>query len=157
MFSKEKICNFNQGRQKSRQTGCCRLRPQRLPATVRRHLFKKFPKIIFLCQGLIIFGVSNASRYMIISFGSKETEKIWNGERVKNLPFEVQTVGRRKLRMLNNSQNITDLKIPPSNRLEKLSGNMKGFYSIRINDQWRIIFKWKNGHSQEVKIVDYHK
>ena len=94
---------------------------------------------------------------MIISFGSKETEKIWNGERVKNLPFEVQTVGRRKLRMLNNSQNITDLKISPSNRLEKLSGKMKGFYSIRINDRWRIIFKWKNGHSQEVKIVDYHK
>jgi len=94
---------------------------------------------------------------MIISFGSKETEKIWNGERVKNLPFEVQTVGRRKLRMLNNSQNITDLKISPSNRLEKLSGKMKGFYSIRINDRWRIIFKWKNGHSKEVKIVDYHK
>ncbi len=94
---------------------------------------------------------------MIISFGSKETEKIWNGERVRNLPFEVQTIGRRKLRMLNNSQNITDLKIPPSNRLEKLSGNMKGFFSIRINVQWRIIFKWKNGHSREVKIVNYHK
>jgi proteic killer suppression protein len=94
---------------------------------------------------------------MIISFGSKDTEKIWNGERVKTLSFEVQTVGRRKLRMLNNSQNFTDLKIPPSNRLEKLSGKMKDFYSIRINDQWRIIFKWKNGHSQEVKIVDYHK
>jgi proteic killer suppression protein len=94
---------------------------------------------------------------MIVSFGSKETENIWNGERVKNLPFEVQTVGRMKLRMLNNSQNMVDLKIPPSNRLEKLGGKMKDFYSIRINDQWRIVFKWKNGHSQEVKIVDYHK
>lgn len=93
---------------------------------------------------------------MIISFGSKETEKIWNGERVKNLPPEIQQIGRRKLRMLNNSQSITDLKIPPSNRLEKLSGNMKDFYSIRINDQWRIIFKWESNHAEEVKIVDYH-
>ena len=94
---------------------------------------------------------------MIISFGSKETEKIWHGERVKNLPFEVQVIGRRKLRMLNNSQTISDLKIPPSNRLEKLSGKMKDLYSIRINNRWRIIFKWENGHSHEVKIVDYHK
>jgi proteic killer suppression protein len=93
---------------------------------------------------------------MINSFGSKETEKIWNGERVRGLPPEVQKVGRRKLRMLNNSQNIADLTIPPSNRLEKLSGNLKEFYSIRINDQWRIIFKWKNGISSEVKITDYH-
>lgn len=93
---------------------------------------------------------------MIISFGSKDTEKIWNGERVKNLPQEIQQIGRRKLRMLNNSQSIVDLKIPPSNRLEKLSGNLKNFYSIRINDQWRIIFKWESNHAEEVKIIDYH-
>ncbi len=93
---------------------------------------------------------------MIISFGSKETEKIWNGERVAKLPMEIQTIGRRKLRMLNNSQNIADLRIPPSNRLEKLSGNLKDFYSIRINDQWRIIFQWHNGQAAEVEIVDYH-
>ncbi len=93
---------------------------------------------------------------MIISFGSKETEKIWNGERVKKLPSEIQQIGRRKLRMLNNSQSINDLKIPPSNRLEKLSGNLKDFYSIRINDQWRIIFKWESNHAIEVEIVDYH-
>jgi proteic killer suppression protein len=93
---------------------------------------------------------------MIISFGSKETEKIWNGERVKNLPPEIQQIGRRKLRMLNNSQSISDLKIPPSNRLEKLSGNRKDFFSIRINDQWRIIFKWESNHAKEVEIVDYH-
>ena len=93
---------------------------------------------------------------MIISFGSKETEKIWNGERVKNLPQEIQQIGRRKLRMLNNSQSIDDLRIPPSNRLEKLSGNLKDFYSIRINDQWRIIFKWESNHVEEVKIIDYH-
>ncbi len=93
---------------------------------------------------------------MIISFGSKETEKIWNGERVAKLPMEIQTIGRRKLRILNNSQNIADLRIPPSNRLEKLSGNLKDFYSIRINDQWRIIFQWHNGQAAEVEIVDYH-
>lgn len=93
---------------------------------------------------------------MIISFGSKETEKIWEGERVKRIPMEIQQIGRRKLRMLNNSQNINDLMIPPSNRLEKLSGKSKDFYSIRINDQWRIVFKWKNNHSYEVEIIDYH-
>jgi len=93
---------------------------------------------------------------MITSFGSKETEKIWNGERVAKLPLEIQTIGRRKLRMLNNSQNIADLRIPPSNRLEKLSGNLKDFYSIRINDQWSIIFQWNNGQALEVEMIDYH-
>jgi len=93
---------------------------------------------------------------MILTFGDKDTESIWNGIRVKNLPIEIQTVGRRKLRMLNNSQTILDLRIPPSNRLEKLSGRLDGFYSIRINDQWRIIFKWSGGQSEEVKIIDYH-
>jgi len=93
---------------------------------------------------------------MIISFGSKDTEKIWNGERVKRVPLEIQQVGRRKLRMLNNSQNVGDLRIPPSNKLEKLSGNYKDFYSIRINDQWRIIFLWENNHAFEVEIIDYH-
>jgi proteic killer suppression protein len=94
---------------------------------------------------------------MIISFGSKDTEKIWNGERIKRIPIDIQQVGRRKLRMLNNSQNIGDLKLPPSNHLEKLSGKLKDFYSIRINDQWRIVFKWENNHSKDVEIVDYHK
>jgi len=94
---------------------------------------------------------------MIISFGSKETEKIWNGDRVKNLPPDIQQIGRRKLRMLNNSQELMDLKVPPSNMLEKLSGKMKDFYSIRINDQWRIVFKWGDGNALEVIIMDYHK
>jgi toxin HigB-1 len=93
---------------------------------------------------------------MILSFGDKDTESIWNGIRVKNLPIEIQNIGRRKLRMLNNSQSILDLKIPPSNRLEKPSGKLSGFYSIRINDQWRIIFKWNDGQSENVKIMDYH-
>ena len=94
---------------------------------------------------------------MIKSFGSKETEKIWEGIISTKLPNEIQHIGRRKLRMLNNSVSIIDLRIPSSNRLEKLSGNRKDYHSIRINDQWRIIFKWNNGHSFEVEIIDYHK
>ena len=93
---------------------------------------------------------------MITSFGSKQTEKIWNGERVKKLPLDIQNIGRRKLRMLNNSVDVADFRIPPSNRLEKLGGNLKEFYSIRINKQWRIIFKWNNGNASEVEIIDYH-
>jgi proteic killer suppression protein len=93
---------------------------------------------------------------MITSFGSKETEQVWEGTRVKKLPLNVQKVGRRKLRMLNNSQDVADLRIPPSNRLEKFGGDRKGYYSIRIDKQWRIIFKWKSGNSSEVEIIDYH-
>ena len=93
---------------------------------------------------------------MLTSFGNKNTQKIWEGERVKGLPTEVQEIARRKLRMLNNSQNLTDLMIPPSNRLEKLKGTLKDFYSIRVNDQWRIIFKWNNGNANEVELIDYH-
>ena len=93
---------------------------------------------------------------MIISFESKETEKIWNGIVVKKPSIEIQQMGRRKLRMLNNSQDLIDLRIPPSNRLEKLSGNLKDYYSIRINGQWRIIFIWKNGNASHVEIIDYH-
>ena len=91
---------------------------------------------------------------MIISFGSKDNEKIWGGERVKKIPIEIQHIGRRKLRMLNNSQNLSDLRIPPSNRLEKLQGS--DFFSIRINDQWRITFQWIDNNAHEVEIMDYH-
>ena len=94
---------------------------------------------------------------MIKSFGSKETGKIWNGTRSSKIPPGIQKIGRRKLRMINNSIDLNDLRIPPSNRLEKLSGNLKDFYSIRINDQWRIIFIWQAGTAQKVEIVDYHK
>ena len=93
---------------------------------------------------------------MIKSFNSKETEKIWKGIRSTKLPNEIQEVARRKLRMLNNSVDLKDLSIPPSNRLEKLKGERKDFHSIRINDQWRIIFKWVKGHSTNVEIIDYH-
>lgn len=93
---------------------------------------------------------------MLMSFGDKDTKKIWEGERVKAFSTEIQETARRKLRMLNNSQDLNDLLIPPSNRLEKLKGNLKAYYAIRINNQWRIIFKWNNGHAEDVKIIDYH-
>jgi toxin HigB-1 len=93
---------------------------------------------------------------MILSFGTKETEKIWAGERVGKLPNEIQQIARRKLRMLNNSMTLRDISVPPSNRLQLLSGALKGFYSIRINDQWRITFRWENGNVKEVSITDYH-
>jgi proteic killer suppression protein len=93
---------------------------------------------------------------MIASFGDKTTQKIWDGERVKGFSTDIQETARRKLRMLNNSFDIKDLMIPPSNRLEKLKGNLKDFYSIRVNDQWRLIFKWENGNAFNVELIDYH-
>jgi toxin HigB-1 len=93
---------------------------------------------------------------MIQSFGSRQTERIWKGEFVRGLPREIQQIGRRKLRMINNAIDIADLRIPPANRLEKLSGKSKEFYSIRINDQWRVIFQWSSGIAKEVTIIDYH-
>jgi len=93
---------------------------------------------------------------MIKSFGDKETEKIWSGSYSKKLPGEMQPVARRKLRMINNAQDINDLRIPPGNNLEKLKGKLKDFWSIRINSQWRIIFKWIGNDAYEVQIIDYH-
>ncbi|MBL7111584.1 MAG: type II toxin-antitoxin system RelE/ParE family toxin [Bacteroidales bacterium] len=90
------------------------------------------------------------------SFGSKETEKVWKGTRSAKLPPEIQNTARRKLRMINNAIDINDLRVPPANRLEKLAGDRKDYHSIRINDQWRFIFKWIDGHSYEVEIIDYH-
>lgn len=93
---------------------------------------------------------------MIKSFGDKESEKIWNGIRSKKLPNEIQDVARRKLRMVNNAQDVNDLRIPPANRLEKLKGDLQEYCSIRINNQWRITFKWINNDAYEIRIVDYH-
>ena len=93
---------------------------------------------------------------MIVSFGSKVTKKIWDGERVKDFPTELQEISRRKLRMLNNSQNLIDLQVPPSNRLEKMKGNLRAYHSIRINNQWRLIFRWDGGNALDVEIIDYH-
>ena len=93
---------------------------------------------------------------MIVSFGAKDTERIWAGEFVKRIPGPIQEVARRKLRMLNSAQTITDLRVPPANRLEKLKGDLAEYWSIRINDQWRVIFRWKEGQASNVAIIDYH-
>ncbi|EOQ89482.1 plasmid maintenance system killer protein [Leptospira yanagawae serovar Saopaulo str. Sao Paulo = ATCC 700523] len=94
---------------------------------------------------------------MILSFVDKRTERVWKGEFSRDLPKEVQLQGRKKLRMINNAQNIEDLKVPPGNRLELLKGNRIGIYSIRINDQWRICFKWNGNNAELLEIVDYHQ
>jgi proteic killer suppression protein len=93
---------------------------------------------------------------MITSFGDKSTQKIWQGDRVVSYSTELQETARRKLRMLNNSHDLNDLMVPPSNRLEKLKGNWKEYYSIRVNGQWRLLFRWNNGNADEVRLIDYH-
>jgi proteic killer suppression protein len=93
---------------------------------------------------------------MIRDFADKEAEKTWAGAPSRHLPGDIQKVARRKLRMLNNASNLDDLRIPPANRLEALKGDRKGQHSIRINDQWRICFRWHNGDAHGVEIVDYH-
>jgi len=93
---------------------------------------------------------------MIKAFDDWETEKIWNGIMSKKLPIEIQDIARRKLRMLNSAHDLSDLRIPPANKLEKLKGNLQEFYSIRVNNKWRIIFQWIGNDAYEVKIVDYH-
>jgi len=94
---------------------------------------------------------------MIKSFGDKETERIWKGEYAKKLPANIQAIARRKLRMINNAYDTNDLRIPPGNRLEKLKGDLKDYWSIGINNQWRIIFRWIGNDAFKVQIIDYHK
>ncbi len=93
---------------------------------------------------------------MIKSFKDKRTESIFNGRRAKGLPTDIQQRARRKLRMLDAATVIDDLRIPPSNRLEKLGGGRRGQHSIRVNDQWRACFLWKDSYAIEVEIVDHH-
>ena len=93
---------------------------------------------------------------MIRAYADKEAERIAAGEVSRRLPGDIQRVARRKLRMLDNAASLEDLRIPPANRLEALKGDRKGPYSIRINDEWRVCFRWKDGDAFEVEIVDYH-
>jgi proteic killer suppression protein len=93
---------------------------------------------------------------VIKSFKNKETEKIYSREISLKLPRDIQQIALRKLRMVNNAKNMNDLRIPPANRLEKLSGIREGQHSIRINDQWRICFIWRDGDAHDVEITDYH-
>nr|VFK39864.1 MAG: proteic killer suppression protein [Candidatus Kentron sp. SD]VFK45308.1 MAG: proteic killer suppression protein [Candidatus Kentron sp. SD] len=94
---------------------------------------------------------------MIKSFLCKETQKIFYRDYSRRLPVGMQKVAFRKLRMLHRSSSIEDLRIPPGNRLEALSGNRKGQHSIRINDTWRVCFAWRDGNAHAVEIVNYHK
>jgi toxin HigB-1 len=93
---------------------------------------------------------------MIKSFKNKETEKIYNREYSKKYPHNIQHIALRKLWMLDAAPDLNSLKVPPGNRLEALKGDREGTYSIRINDQWRICFKWQQHDALEVEITDYH-
>ena len=93
---------------------------------------------------------------MIRSWADAETEKIFNLQRSRKLPTDIQRVALRKLLMLDAAVTIADLTVPPANRLEKLKGDREGLWSIRINDQWRVCFAWREGNAYDVEIVDYH-
>ena len=93
---------------------------------------------------------------MIESFASKETEKVFLGEVSRKLPVEIQRSARRKLLYLDEAEGLQDLRAAPGSKLEKLKGRRAGQYSIRINDQWRICFKWTANKARNVEIVDYH-
>ena len=93
---------------------------------------------------------------MIQSFADKDTERLWNRERVRSIDSRIHSVALRKLRQLGYAQTLDELRIPPGNRLEALKGDRRGQHSIRINDQWRICFRWSAAGTEEVEIVDYH-
>lgn len=93
---------------------------------------------------------------MIRSFADRETEKVFNRERSRKLPPDIQQLALRKLRMLNNAADLNDLRVPPGNHLEKLSGRRAGQHSIRVNEQWRVCFEWRGSDAYKVEIVDYH-
>jgi proteic killer suppression protein len=93
---------------------------------------------------------------VIKTFKDDETQKVYQRQRSRKLPPEIQQVALRKLRMLNNAISILDLRTPPANRLEKLSGDREGQHSIRINNQWRICFEWRDTDAFDVEITDYH-
>lgn len=99
------------------------------------------------------------ARCVIRGFGDQTTTDIFNGEDSKaarRIPKALWPVARRKLDMINAAQDLQDLKVPPNNRLEKLKGELEGFYSIRVNDQYRVIFRWDSGHADDVQLTDYH-
>ncbi|MFW6039088.1 MAG: type II toxin-antitoxin system RelE/ParE family toxin [bacterium] len=93
---------------------------------------------------------------MIKGFADKQTERLFNRRQHKRLSGKVQQAARRKLAMIDDAEALQDLTVPPGNRLELLKGDRHGQHSIRINDQWRICFRWKDGNAHDVEIVDYH-
>jgi proteic killer suppression protein len=93
---------------------------------------------------------------VIQSWADAETEKLFNRQPSRKLPSDIQRIALRKLLMLDAATNLEDLRVPPANRLEKLKGDRAGQWSIRINDQWRVCFRWQAGNADDVEIVDYH-
>ena len=93
---------------------------------------------------------------MIVSFADKETEALFRRERVRRIDSRIQPAALRKLRYLDAAASLDDLKVPPGNRLEALKGDKAGQHSIRVNDQWRIVFRWQDGSAHDVSVVDYH-
>jgi proteic killer suppression protein len=93
---------------------------------------------------------------MIVSFGDRRTERLYDGGRVKGFPPESLKVAWRKLDMLNRAHTLEDLRIPPANHLEALKGDLQGFHSIRVNDRWRLVFQWRDGNAEDVRLTDYH-
>ena len=117
------------------------------------HIIRRF----FVINGLLdVYMCSGHNQDMIISFVDKETEKIYRQVFSKKLPHDIQRIALRKLIMLNNAKTLQDLRVPPANRFEKLSGDREGQYSIRINDQYRICFCFEDGEASRVELVDYH-
>ncbi|PWU23384.1 MAG: plasmid maintenance system killer [Candidatus Rokuibacteriota bacterium] len=93
---------------------------------------------------------------MIRSFRDRNTERVFRREPMRRLALDVQRIAQRKLAMLDAAESLSDLRVPPGNRLEKLRGDRDGQHSIRINDQWRICFRWQDGDAYNVEITDYH-
>ncbi len=123
-------------------------------------MINKTPVIIKIVKsGIIAVDSSMEFHYywnMIASWKDKEARKIWEGEYSKKFPVEIQRNARKKLIHIHAAVGLSDLKVSPGNRLHALTGKRKGQYSIDINDQWRICFKWDNGNAFEVEITDYH-
>ena len=93
---------------------------------------------------------------MIRSFGNRDTERIWHEQYVKRIDRTMQRTAMRKLELIHAAKDVDDLRIPPGNRLERLVGDRRGQYSIRVNVQWRICFAWRDGGAEDVELVDYH-
>lgn len=108
----------------------------------------------------ITLDVNNAQRYyfpkVLRSFRDKDTERVWNRQRVRQLDEKTQRMALRKLLILDAADALGDLRVPPGNRLEKLKGDRSGMYSIRVNQQWRICFRWTVAGPEDIEIVDYH-
>ena len=108
------------------------------------------------CRGIAGYNALRYGHLMIPGFADSEAELIWSGRRSRKLPADIQNVALRKLRLLNQARVLGDLRVPPGNRLEALRADRQGQHSIRINDQWRICFRWESDGVYDVEIVDYH-